>query len=104
MYFWLNHSTDCFYLLYLTLFVYFGFIHVFRVRFEFLTVYQGPNPVSAAGHLYGELAKIKPSNVGAVVEFHGEVWLRPNFVIGTLACFLLSKLTAMHRGHRQGDD
>ncbi len=61
-----------------------------RVRFGTLCVYQGPNPVSAAGHLVGTAAKRTRQDQAAIVRFM-VVGFALNFVISTLAYFLLSK-------------
>lgn len=100
--FWVNFTHNLFKPL--LLFFYFGFlIPIFKVRFEFpYVLYQGLTLyllLAIGWHGGEELAKIKPSNVGAIVGFM-VVGFALNFVIGTLAYFLLSKLTAMRRVDR----
>lgn len=100
--FWVNFTHNLFKPL--LLFFYFGFlIPIFKVRFEFpYVLYQGLTLyllLAIGWHGGEELAKIKPSNVGAIVGFM-VVGFALNFVIGTLAYF-----PGGHRdGRRRGAD
>jgi hypothetical protein len=88
----------------LLLFFYFGFlIPILKVDFEFpYAIYQGLTIyllVSIGWHGGEELAKIKPSSIGHLVGFM-VTGFALNFVIGVIAYFLLSRLTALRRVDR----
>jgi uncharacterized protein len=85
----------------LLLFFYFGFlIPILKVDFEFpYVIYQGLTMyllVAIGWHGGEELAEIKASSIGHIVGFM-LVGFILNVVIGVLAYFLLSSLTAMRR-------
>jgi uncharacterized protein len=88
----------------LLLFFYFGFlIPILKVDFEFpYAVYQGLTMyllVAIGWHGGEELAKIEPSSIGHIVGFM-VVGFVLNLVIGLLAYFLVSRLTALRRVDR----
>lgn len=83
----------------LLLFFYFGFlIPILKVRFEFpYVIYQGLTMyllVAIGWHGGEELAQINPSNIGFIAGFM-LVGFVLNFVIGSIAYFLLNHMTFM---------
>ncbi|BDE15054.1 MULTISPECIES: sodium-dependent bicarbonate transport family permease [Mycobacterium] len=100
--FWENFTHNLFKPL--LLFFYFGFlIPILKVRFEFpYVIYQGLTMyllLAIGWHGGEELAKIKPSSIGVIVGFM-VVGFVLNFVIGSLAYFLLGRMTRMRRVDR----
>src|ERR1700759_2044091 len=88
----------------LLLFFYFGFlIPIFKVDFEFpYAIYQGLTMyllVSIGWHGGEELAKIGASSIGHLIGFM-VTGFALNFLIGVIAYFLLSRLTALRRVDR----
>jgi len=97
--FWHNFTHNLFKPL--LLFFYFGFlIPILRVRFEFpYVIYQGLTMyllLAIGWHGGEELAAVKASSIGSIVGFM-VVGFALNFVIGTVAYFLLSQMTTMRR-------
>jgi uncharacterized protein len=97
--FWHNFTHNLFKPL--LLFFYFGFlIPILRVRFEFpYVIYQGLTMyllLAIGWHGGEELAGVKASSIGSIVGFM-VVGFVLNFVIGTFAYFLLSRMTTMRR-------
>jgi hypothetical protein len=97
--FWHNFTHNLFKPL--LLFFYFGFlIPILKVRFEFpQAIYQGLTMyllLAIGWHGGEELAAIKPANVGTIAGFMVVGFLL-NFLIGGLAYFLLSLMSAMRR-------
>ncbi|MDT5257820.1 MAG: uncharacterized protein QOD10_2900 [Mycobacterium sp.] len=97
--FWHNFTHNLFKPL--LLFFYFGFlIPILKVRFEFpQAIYQGLTIyllLAIGWHGGEELAAIKPANVGTIAGFMVVGFLL-NFLIGGLAYFLLSLMSAMRR-------
>ena len=100
--FWQNFTHNLFKPL--LLFFYLGFlIPILKVRFEFpYVIYQGLTTyllVAIGWHGGEELAHIKPSNIGSIAGFM-VVGFVLNFVIGTIAYFLLNHMTTMRRVDR----
>ncbi|MDT5346867.1 MAG: uncharacterized protein QOH91_154 [Mycobacterium sp.] len=97
--FWHNFTHNLFKPL--LLFFYFGFlIPILKVRFEFpQAIYQGLTIyllLAIGWHGGEELAAIKPANAGTIAGFMVVGFLL-NFLIGGLAYFLLSLMSAMRR-------
>lgn len=97
--FWQNFTHNLFKPL--LLFFYLGFlIPILKVRFEFpYVIYQGLTMyllLAIGWHGGEELAEISPANIGGIVGFI-VVGFVLNFLIGTLAYFLLDHMTTMRR-------
>jgi hypothetical protein len=97
--FWHNFTHNLFKPL--LLFFYFGFlIPILKVRFEFpYVIYQGLTMyllLAIGWHGGEELAAVKASSIGSIVGFM-VVGFVLNFVIGTLAYYLLNHMTTMRR-------
>ncbi|OCB56091.1 sodium-dependent bicarbonate transport family permease [Mycobacterium malmoense] len=97
--FWQNFTHNLFKPL--LLFFYFGFlIPILKVRFEFpYVIYQALTMyllLAIGWHGGEELAAINPSNITRIAGFM-VVGFALNFVIGTIAYFLLNHMTSMRR-------
>ncbi len=97
--FWENFTHNLFKPL--LLFFYFGFlIPILKVRFEFpYVIYQGLTMyllLAIGWHGGEELATVRASSIGSILGFM-VLGFVSNFLIGTLAYFLLSRMTAMRR-------
>lgn len=97
--FWQNFTHNLFKPL--LLFFYFGFlIPILRIRFEIpYVIYQGLTMyllLAIGWHGGEELAEVKASSIAGIVGFMLLGFIL-NFVIGTIAYFLLSHMTTMRR-------
>lgn len=95
--FWQNFTHNLFKPL--LLFFYFGFlIPILKVRFEFpYVIYQGLTMyllIAIGWHGGEELAEINPTSIGRIAGFMAAGFVL-NFLIGTIAYFLLNNLTGM---------